>query len=321
MISRSKLFLLFFIILSLACGLFSLRVGSVNISFHQMVGLWHHHANRSLQLILWDIRIPRIASGFAIGGMLALAGCLMQILVQNPLADPYVLGTSGGACVVALVFMLIGVTGILLNLSALAGAFLSMMFIVAVNRKRFSSTRLLLTGIVMASGWAALTSFILTIAPNNKLPSMIFWLLGDLSNAKAPGVSFSVLLIALIIALLFKKPLDIMQRGQLTAKAQGVNIKQINTLLFFLASTLTAVAVINAGTIGFVGLIVPHLLRLIGITDKKYLFPCCVLLGGSLLTLADSIARIIISPLQLPVGIITALLGVPLFLLLLLKEN
>ena len=270
-----------------------------------------------------QLRLPRALCAFASGALLALAGTLMQVLLRNPLADPYVLGISGGAAVAALGSMLLGVSGMWLTGSAFIGAMLSMLVVFGLARGdgSWTQTRLLLTGVIVASGWGALISFILVIAPEAQLRGMLFWLMGDLSGADAPLLSMTVMIIGLLVTLPMARSLNIMGHGELTAKALGVPVKPLRLGIYLLASLLTATAVMTAGSIGFVGLVVPHILRLLIGSDQRVLLPGAVLLGGSLLVFADTLARTIIAPGQLPVGVITAMLGVPLFLYLLSRRQ
>jgi len=258
-----------------------------------------------------------------VGGLLALAGTLMQVLLRNPLADPYILGISGGAAVAVLTAMLLGLSGLGLTIPAFSGALLTMLLVFTLSRGggSWNPTRLLLTGVVVASGWAALIGFILTVSPDTDLKNMLFWLMGDLSFAGNPLPAVLVLGIGLLLALGVARDLNILARGDLQAMALGVATGTLSLLIYVLASLLTASAVTLAGSVGFVGLIVPHLIRLLGATDHRILLPCSVLLGGSLVVTADSVARTALAPQQLPVGIITALLGVPMFLYLLNRRT
>jgi iron complex transport system permease protein len=288
----------------------SIAVGSVHVGFPlDPIG----------QKIIFNLRLPRTLCAFMAGGMLALAGALMQSLLRNPLADPYVLGVSGGAAFFSLMAMLVGVIGSSLGIMAFLGSLFSMFLVMVLARTHsgWSSLRLLLTGVVVATGWAALISFVLTISPVSNLRGMLFWLMGDLSYAHFSLWQPLILLAGLVISLVLAKPLNLLVRGDVMAQSLGINTKGLNILLYFVSSLLTAVAVSMAGCIGFVGLIVPHILRLLGNSDHRYILPASVLLGGSLLTLADTLARSIMSPMQIPVGIITAFIGVPAFLLLL----
>ena len=216
--------------------------------------------------IVTRLRLPRSIAAMATGGLLALAGALMQVLLRNPLADPYVLGISGGASVTALIALLLGLSGVILTGMAFAGAMLAMMLVFGLARGRgsWTPTRLLLTGIVLASGWGALISFILAVSPQPALRGMVFWLIGDLGFSQYPWAGLSILIIGLLATLAVSRDLNVMQRGPLTAGSLGVNVVQLRIITYVLASLMTATAVILAGGVGFVGLVVPHLVRLMG---------------------------------------------------------
>jgi iron complex transport system permease protein len=263
-----------------------------------------------------------VSSAFVVGGLLALAGALMQVLLRNPLADPYVLGISGGAAVMALAAMLLGLGAAWVNGGALLGALVSMLLVfgLAHGRGQWTPTRLLLTGVVVAAGWGAVISFMLAISPERNLRGMLFWLMGDLGHEAAAIGSWLLLLAGLLIAFSQARPLNLLVRGELQAAALGVDVRPLRMGIYVLASLLTATAVTLAGTIGFVGLVVPHMLRLVVGGDHRVLLPASVLLGGSLLVLADTLARTLLAPQQLPVGVVTALIGVPVFLWLLYRS-
>ncbi len=185
----------------------------------------------------------------------------------------------------------------------------------------WTSHRLLLTGVVVAAGWGALIAFMLAISPDSGLRGMLFWLMGDLSHAGMPLAAGSVLLAGLVCCFALGRALNILAHGAAMAGALGVNVEALRRVIYLLASILTATAVTLAGSIGFVGLIVPHMLRLAGVRDNRLLLPGAALLGGSLLIIADTLARTLLAPRQLPVGVLTALVGVPLFLLLLYRTR
>ncbi|MBU1236675.1 MAG: iron ABC transporter permease [Gammaproteobacteria bacterium] len=269
--------------------------------------------------VVFDLRLPRALAAFACGGLLALAGALMQVLLRNPLADPYVLGISGGAGVGALAAMLLGLAGLAVPGFAFVGALAAMLLVfgLAHGDGSWTQTRLLLTGVVVAAGCGALVALILTLAPDQKIHGMLFWLMGDLSQAVNPLPALGVLVVALLAAIPFARELNLLARGADHALALGVAVPTLRRIIYVVASLATAVAVTTAGSVGFIGLIVPHLVRLAVGNDQRLLLPASVLAGGSLLVLADTAARTVVAPIQLPVGILTALIGVPVFLTLL----
>lgn len=301
----------------------ALMIGSVDIHIAKVWAVLSGSGDALSRNLILELRLPRALSAFAVGGLLALAGCLMQVLLRNPLADPYILGVSGGAAVATLLAMLAGATGAVLTGAAFAGAMFTMLLVFALARRRGSWTavRLLLTGVVIGSGWSALIGLIFAVSPDTTLRGMLFWLMGDLEFAVQPLAAWTVLLIGLLVALACARDLNVLAHGDLQARALGVPVGLLFPLLYVLTSLLTAAAVTLAGTVGFIGLIVPHLLRLAGAADHRLLLPGAVLLGGSLLTAADTVARTAMAPLQLPVGVITALLGVPVFLYLLQRRG
>lgn len=301
----------------------ALSQGSAPIGWRSLWAVTLNGGTALERALIVDVRLPRAAAAFAVGGLLALAGALMQVLLRNPLADPYVLGISGGAAVAALAAMLLGLSGLGLTAAAFGGALLTMVLVFTLARGggSWNPARLLLTGVVIASGWAAVIGFILTVSPDAGLKNMLFWLMGDLGFAGNALPALIVLCVGLVLSLAVARDLNIMARGELQAMALGVTTGTLSLMVYVIASLLTASAVTLAGSVGFVGLIVPHLIRLLGATDHRSLLPCAVLLGGSLAVCADTLARTILAPQQLPMGIITALLGVPLFLYLLNRRS
>jgi len=301
----------------------ALIVGSATLDIEQVVGVFVGQGEPLAHTLVIELRLPRALSAFAVGGLLAVAGALMQILLRNPLADPYVLGISGGAAVGALAAMLAGLGGVLLSGSAFGGALLSMLLVFALARGEGSWTpsRLLLTGVVVASGWGAVITLLLSLSPAQALPGMLFWLMGDLSYARAPWVPLTLLLLVCLVLMPLGRHLNVLARGPMQAAALGVDVRWLSWGIYLIASLLTATAVTSAGTIGFVGLVVPHMLRLVLGNDQRLILPACALSGGLLLVVADTLARSVMAPEQLPVGVITALLGVPMFLLLLNRSR
>ncbi len=272
--------------------------------------------------IVRELRLPRALAGFACGGLLALAGALMQVLLRNPLADPYILGISGGAGVGALFAIMVGLPTLGIDGLAFAGA-LGAMFLVfglAHGDGSWTQTRLLLTGVIVAAGCGALISLMLAIAPEDRLRGMLFWLTGDLGQAASAWPPMLALAIALVLAMPFARELNLLARGLLQAQALGVAVNRLRYAIFLLASLATAASVTTAGSIGFIGLVVPHLVRLVTGNDQRLLLPASALAGGALLMLADTLARSLIAPQQLPVGVLTALIGVPVFLFLLSRQ-
>jgi iron complex transport system permease protein len=301
----------------------SVGTGSVSVPPGDVIAVILGDGSSLQQTLVLELRLPRTLSAFATGGLLAVAGALMQVLLRNPLADPYILGLSGGAAVGALLAMLAGLGGLIVSGSAFAGALLAtlMVFGLAHGTGSWTPSRLLLTGVVVASGWGAVITLMLAISPAQRLPGMLYWLMGDVSYARSPSPGLALLFLVCILVVPLGRSLNVLARGPMQAAALGVSVRPLEWTIYVLASLLTATAVTMAGSIGFVGLVVPHMLRLVLGNDQRLILPACALGGGALLVLADTLARIVIAPEQLPVGVITALLGVPTFLYLLYRSR
>ena len=321
--TRQRAFLILTSLCLLAVASFglALTVGSFKVSYGEVLAALLGHEGGGGDVVL-QLRLPRAIAGFACGGLLALAGALMQVLLRNPLADPYVLGISGGAGVGAMFAILIGLPVLGIDGLAFLGA-LGAMFIVfglAHGDGSWTQTRLLLTGVIVAAGCGALVALMLAIAEEHKLRGMLFWLMGDLGQSTQWWPALLALLVALAAAMPFARELNLLSRGMMQAQALGVAVTRLRYAIYLLASLATAASVTTAGSIGFVGLVVPHLVRLATGNDQRLLLPASVLAGGSLLVLADTLARTLIAPQQLPVGVLTALIGVPVFLFLLSRQ-
>ena len=318
-LSKHLLLLGFLVIITGASVLLSLLSGSVDLSFLQLIGELFRPQDRLEYQVLWEIRIPRTLAAFTTGGLLALSGVIMQVLLRNPLADPYILGISGGSAVGALSAILLGLNSFWLNNAAFAGALFSIFLVFGIANKfgRWSVTRLLLTGVVVSAGWGAVINILLTTSSTNNVQSMLFWLMGDLSQSTV-GLKHGLLLLVAVLGWLYvARSRNVLARGELVATSLGVNIDALRLLLYFAASIFTATAVTIAGSVGFVGLVIPHALRMLGARDHRILLPYSILLGGSFLVIADSLARTLIAPQQLPVGVVTAIIGVPSFIIIL----
>ncbi|MGO2133073.1 MAG: FecCD family ABC transporter permease [Halomonas sp.] len=306
----------------LAIGM-AVSVGSVAISPAELLAVLGGEGDSLHRTLIVELRLPRALAAFGTGALLALSGALMQVLLRNPLADPFVLGLSGGAAVAALLAMMAGLGAALISASAFAGALLSTLIVfgLAQGTGSWTPVRLLLTGVVMATGWGAVITFLLAISPMERLPGMLYWLMGDLAYAQRAWPVLVLSVVSLLVVMPLGRTLNVLARGGMTAAALGVAVRPVEWALYLLASLVTAVAVTTAGSIGFVGLMVPHMLRLVLGNDQRVILPASLLAGGILLTLADTLARTMIAPQQLPVGVITAMLGVPGFLLLLYRSR
>lgn len=303
--------------------LLSLRAGELPLAFDDVIEALFRSGEGHASTVILQLRLPRAVAAFACGGLLATAGALMQVLLRNPLADPYILGISGGAAVAALGAITLGAATVWVDASAFAGALAAMLVVfgLAHGDGSWTQTRLLLTGVIVAAGCGAAVSLMLALAPDTRVMSMLFWMMGDASAAARPWPALVVLALALVVVMPFARDLNVLARGELSARALGVRVGHLRVALYVLASLLTATAVTLVGSVGFVGLVVPHLVRLALGNDQRVLIPAAALAGGTLLTLADTAARTVIAPQQLPVGVLTALIGVPVFLFLLSRRS
>lgn len=272
------------------------------------------------QVILWELRLPRLLTAFAVGGLLALAGAWFQVMLGNPLAEPYVLGVAGSAAVGAVVVLTLFPESTLgMSFGAFLGAGIG---IAAVTLfVHLGPGRLLLAGVVLAAFWSAVIALLLALLPQGQLGLALGWMLGDLSSS---AISVPLLLmlwaVALGCGLLLSTSLDRLLLGEAHAAALGVDVERLRWLLLLGASIATAVAVTAAGTIGFIGLVIPHAMRLVFGSMHRAMLPASAVGGGILLMLADTGARSVIAPAELPVGVITAFIGVPVFLWLLWRR-
>lgn len=314
---RSHSFFLFLVVcFAISCLLLSLSKGSTSIPIYQLL----FSEKNQFNAIFFQLRLPRTLTAFVCGSLLALAGSLMQLLLQNPLADPYVLGISGGAALTTLLMMLAGIGAEWYMVGAWLGGLITIAFILFLARnKAWQAQTLLLAGIALACGFSACISFILLMAPNTTLHSMLFWLNGDLNNAQLPWAGILILFLGLIFCFLLAPGLNIFSRGEIEARSLGLANEKYRLALYLLSSLFTAAAVTLCGCIGFIGLIIPHLTRCLIGFDQRIALPSAALLGGGLLTLADTLARTLFAPQQIPVGILMAILGVPVFVWMLQK--
>ena len=311
------LFAVLLIVVALAFML-ALALGSADISPFETLQALRGEAPEKTRSLVNDLRLPRALTAFAVGGLLAVAGVLMQVLLRNPLAEPYILGSSGGAAVAALLAMSFGMGSIVVDMSAFGGAMAAtlLVFAIAQGTGSWTPTRLLLTGVVLAAGFSAATTLLLALSPDQNLRGMLFWLMGDLSFAFDPMRCLFLLALLVVAGMLSARHLNVLARGELQAAIVGLPVRAFRYLIFAVAALATALSVTTVGVIGFIGLVVPHLVRLVAGSDHRVVLPASALAGGALLVIADTLARTIMAPRQLPVGALTAAIGVPLFLIL-----
>lgn len=322
---RASFILALLTMLALASLILSGMFGSVKLPFGELpaalLSLIQGKPG-TLTATLLELRLHRALTAFVTGAALALAGVMMQALLRNPLADPYVLGISAGASVGALAALLFLCAAWVVDGAAFAGAVAISMLLYGLARRDLragtaaegGAALLLLTGVILASACMAIVTLMLSIAPDSSLRGMVFWMIGDLSGAPLRAMPWLILAAALLLALRSARALNVMALHAEGAAALGIRVGVLRKSLFFCSGLLTASAVASAGSIGFVGLIVPHACRFAFGPDHRLLIPAAVLAGGTYLVLADTLARTILAPQQLPVGVVTALIGAPVFL-------
>ena len=309
------------VVLAAAVFCISLLIGSSGTGLRGSLAALTGSGDEATRTVLLVVRLPRVLAAFGVGSLLALAGVLLQALFRNPLADPYVLGVSGGAAVGALLAMMAGAAALAVQSAALGGALVAVVTVYLLARSG-GTPRLLLTGVVLASACGALVSVLLSLADTSRVRGMVFWLAGDLEWAVTPWASAGAAIFAVLAAVLVARPLNVLAAGELRARSVGLAVEAWRTVLFVGCAALTAVAVVSAGTVGFVGLITPHSVRLIFRTsDHAVVAPAAAIAGGTLVAAADLVARTVASPRQLPVGAITALVGAPVFIFLLRRAS
>ncbi len=299
------------VILGLALGLGSLSI-------------WQLDPTAAWQVI-WTLRLPRVLAALVVGACLALAGGVFQGMLQNPLADPYILGVSSGAALGACLGLLTGLVGVgvwAIPMATFMGAGLTILLITLMMRwTKGRVVHLILSGIMLNAFFSALTLILLYVA-DNKIRGLMMWFMGDLSTVGYGVLSVCGVLAVMVIGVLlrFGGTLNILAMGDDFAQSEGVRVKSMRRLLFALASILTAISVTCGGVIGFVGLIIPHIVRLILGDDFRVVLPVSVFAGALFLVGADLVARVIIPGVELPIGIMTSLIGAPFFMVLLSKS-
>jgi iron complex transport system permease protein len=307
----------------LVVGLSALALGGVHLPLGEVwAGLRGTAAQPEASTIVREIRLPRILLAMLVGAALAVSGTALQALLRNPLADPYVLGISSGAALGAIIALYVGGRVAAASpLVAFAGALLTTAWVYLLGRRagRLASYTLVLAGVITASFLSAVILFVLTLLSTRDVRGIAFWLMGDLSVVTEMQLRILLPVVALgVLALYaFAKDLNVLLLGEEEAAHLGVNVARVQTAVFLLASLLTGVAVSVSGAIGYLGLLVPHLGRMVVGNDHRTLLPTAALGGAIVLMLSDTLARTVVAPAELPVGAVTALAGAPVFIYLL----
>jgi iron complex transport system permease protein len=311
----------------------AVSIGSVPLS---PIATWHvvlsHLGGRPPETvddeIIWQIRVPRVLLAALVGAALSTAGTVVQVLVRNPLADPYLLGISSGASVGATAVLLFGAFASLglwaVSAGSILGALVAMAAVFAVARQggSIAPTQLILCGVVMAAFFEAITSFLIFRGNPEATQSILFWLLGSFGLATWPQLPLPavVLLAAMAYLLAQARSLNALAMGSEAAASLGVDVPRLRRNLFIVASVIAGVAVAVSGVIGFVGLVIPHIVRLLVGSDHRRTLPAGVLIGAAFMVLADLLARTIVAPQEMPIGVITAFIGAPTLLVLIRRR-
>lgn len=318
----------------IAVAIVSVLIGPARIGIIQgLKGLlygWHEGyagLTPSEKTIIFSIRLPRVIFAGLVGASLSAAGVIFQALLRNPLADPFILGVSGGSAVGAIIGIIIGLGSVPFGIPGLAflGAVITviLVFLIGKNNKELHSNTLLLAGVIVNAFFSAIIMFLISISTNTDLHNITFWLMGDLSLATWVKILFVSILLLFGFAIIYSyaRPLNLIVTGEETAMQLGVNVERTKIILFLAGSLVTALAVSFSGIIGFVGLIIPHIIRMLLGPDHRLLLPASFLFGASFLVVADTIARTVIPHSELPVGVITAICGAPYFIYLLRRRS
>ena len=324
--SRVRVFVPLAALLAVA-ALVGLNSGAASMSPAEVLDVLLGGGDERQRTVIFDVRLPRVLLALLVGGGLAVAGAVYQALLRNPLADPYILGVSGGAALGAVAMMLLGsavshwgVAG-----GALAGALLAIVVVLRLamaTGPTLDSRVLLLAGVIAGAFFNAVILLLLAAADFQSFRSAVFWMMGSLSRAGPLEAGVLALFLApcLVAAWALARPLDLFAAGEEMATYLGVPVERVKQAGYLAASLAVAASVAAVGIIGFVGLIVPHAVRMVWGGDHRVLVPACFLGGGAFLVITDTLARTVVAPQELPTGVVTALIGVPLFAVLLVRS-
>ncbi|MBU1055656.1 MAG: iron ABC transporter permease [Proteobacteria bacterium] len=324
---RLLLLSLFLFVLLLVCVFAGISLGSTGGGF---AWVWNSvtgqtAADSMLNTIIWQIRFPRVLMAVLVGATLSLGGLVFQALLRNPLAEPYILGISGGSAIGAIIAILAGLSlfpGV--SLLAFSGSIIILVLILAMSSGQsiLKKDSLLLSGVIINAFCAAVIMFLISMAHDTKIHNIMFWLMGDLSMIEMRHVGYLALILlpCFAIIFIFSNSMNLMLLGKEMAQSMGVNIKAVTITLLITTSLMVSATVANCGLLGFVGLVMPHLLRLTFGSDHRILVPACILAGGSYMVICDLLARSIPQQGEMPVGVITAMIGAPLFIYLLKRS-
>ena len=285
-----------------------------------------HESNSVLYSIVWRIRFPRVMLAMVVGATLSLGGLVFQALLRNPLAEPYILGISGGSAIGAIIGILLGLSrfpGICLTSFLGSLGTLALILLMSTGKSIIRKDALLLSGVMVNAFCSAIIMFLISITQDARLHNIIFWLMGDLSMTDLPQVVIlgAILIPCFILVFIFSHAMNLLLMGKDMALTMGINIKAVTITLLAVTSFMVSATVSFSGLVGFVGLVIPHLLRLVLGSDHRFLVPACLFGGAAYLVLCDLLARTLPQQGEMPAGVITALIGAPLFIILLKKSR
>ena len=304
-----------------------LSMGSSGNSFQAVwESLFGSFEDSVLRMIIWRIRMPRVIMAALVGATLSLGGLVFQALLRNPLAEPYILGISGGSAIGAILGILMGLSrfpGI--SLTAFIGSILTLVLILGISsgQSLLKKNSILLSGVMVNAFCSAVIMFLVSLTRDAKLHNIIFWLMGDLSLGTMDQIGLLAVLLFPCFLLIFwlSNTMNLMLMGREMAQSMGVNIKAVTLTLLITTSFMVSATVSQCGLIGFVGLVIPHLFRLLLGPDHRILAPACILGGGAYMVICDILARILPEQGEMPAGVITAMIGAPLFIYLLKRSG
>lgn len=313
--------------LLLAALFFGLAAGSSGFGIRAVIqSLFSDGADQLIHDIIWRLRLPRVLLAALLGATLSLGGMVFQALLRNPLAEPYILGISGGSAIGAIIGILLGLArfpGVWLTAFAGSLATLGLLYLMASGRSMLRGNTLLLSGVMVNAFCSAVILFLVSIAQDSRLHNIIFWLMGDLAAATIENVIALAITVVPCFMVIFARShaLNLLTLGNDMARSMGVNIKATTSLLLVVTSLMISATVSYCGLVGFVGLVMPHMLRMVWGPDHRLLAPASILGGAAFMVVCDMLARTLPAQGELPVGVVTALIGAPLFVYLLRKSN
>jgi len=319
----------FFLLLILAAAIFlgismGSTAGGLKAIFQSLLDLGD--SDPMLDTIIWEIRFPRVLLATLVGAALSLGGLVFQALLRNPLAEPYILGISGGSAIGAIIGILLGFSrfpGV--SFTAFTGSIATLLLILIMSSGKtiLKKDTLLLSGVMVNAFCSAIIMFLVSLTQDARLHNIIFWLMGDLSvgELRHAGLLAAMLVPCFILIFWFSNAMNLLLMGKEMAQTMGVNIKVVTVTLLVATSFMVSATVSFCGLIGFVGLVIPHLLRLLLGPDQRILVPACVLGGGAYMVLCDTLARVLPEQGEMPAGVITAMVGAPLFIFLLKRSR